>query len=323
MVAAHLPVERADREAVGPQQADQDALHDGASSRWQTTIELGLEIPVRRTCCGRERPDHEHAAGRQRVDPVPHQVAQPALHTVPGHGRDPPIWPRRSRSGPAHCRQIYLSLCRHSGPPGARPGMDRRQRRPRRTASGSRRRSSGGCWRKAHPWPRPQTARLLRPLRRREDRIARPARVRIRRRKPCTLCRRRLFGWYVRLLTSSPRALGTSDWDVSATGSHDTERRQYSEEPAGTACPRSGPVAAPGGDVTGLIVDMRHRSNRSRPANGTWRARAGSIPPGRDADEGLKTTMLHARCADVARDTPGNRAKPVDNRLIPARADCC
>jgi hypothetical protein len=54
-----------------------------------------------------------------------------------------------------------------------------------------------------HPVAGPQTARLLRPLRRRADRIERPARVRIRRRKPCTLCRRRLFGWYVRLLTSS------------------------------------------------------------------------------------------------------------------------
>jgi hypothetical protein len=31
--------------------------------------------------------------------------------------------------------------------------------------------------------------------------MARPARVRIRRRKPCFLCRRRLFGWNVRLLT--------------------------------------------------------------------------------------------------------------------------
>jgi hypothetical protein len=46
-----------------------------------------------------------------------------------------------------------------------------------------------------------QTARRLRPLPRRADRIARPARVRIRRRKPCVLARRRLFGWYVRLLT--------------------------------------------------------------------------------------------------------------------------
>ena len=35
--------------------------------------------------------------------------------------------------------------------------------------------------------PGRQTARLLRPLRRRADRIERPARVRMRRRKPCTL----------------------------------------------------------------------------------------------------------------------------------------
>lgn len=39
-----------------------------------------------------------------------------------------------------------------------------------------------------------------RPLRRRADRMARPARVRIRRRKPWTFARRRLFGWKVRLL---------------------------------------------------------------------------------------------------------------------------
>src|SRR4051812_49786707 len=50
-----------------------------------------------------------------------------------------------------------------------------------------------------------QTARLLRPLRRRAERIDRPARVRMRSRNPCTLWRRRLFGWYVRLLTSSLR----------------------------------------------------------------------------------------------------------------------
>lgn len=40
-----------------------------------------------------------------------------------------------------------------------------------------------------------------RPLRRRAVMIARPARVRIRKRKPCVLARRRLFGWKVRLLT--------------------------------------------------------------------------------------------------------------------------
>jgi hypothetical protein len=45
-----------------------------------------------------------------------------------------------------------------------------------------------------------------RPLARREEMIARPARVRIRSRKPCFLWRRRLFGWKVRLLTRGSSA---------------------------------------------------------------------------------------------------------------------
>lgn len=44
-----------------------------------------------------------------------------------------------------------------------------------------------------------QAESARRPLRRRPDTIARPARVRIRNRKPCTRARRRLFGWKVRL----------------------------------------------------------------------------------------------------------------------------
>jgi hypothetical protein len=40
-----------------------------------------------------------------------------------------------------------------------------------------------------------------RPLARRPARMARPARVRIRRRNPWVFARRRLFGWNVRLLT--------------------------------------------------------------------------------------------------------------------------
>ena len=56
-------------------------------------------------------------------------------------------------------------------------------------------------WRERYPDLAVQTASRLRPLLRRAERIARPARVRMRRRKPCVLARRRLFGWYVRLLT--------------------------------------------------------------------------------------------------------------------------
>ena len=47
-----------------------------------------------------------------------------------------------------------------------------------------------------------------RPLRRRPARIARPARVRIRRRKPWVFARRRLFGWNVRLVTSLSNYFG-------------------------------------------------------------------------------------------------------------------
>ena len=50
-----------------------------------------------------------------------------------------------------------------------------------------------------------QTLTRARPLRRRAARMARPARVRMRSRKPCVLARRRLFGWNVRLLTGNSR----------------------------------------------------------------------------------------------------------------------
>ena len=49
-----------------------------------------------------------------------------------------------------------------------------------------------------------QTLTRARPLRRRAARTARPARVRMRSRKPCVFARRRLFGWNVRLLTGTP-----------------------------------------------------------------------------------------------------------------------
>ena len=50
-----------------------------------------------------------------------------------------------------------------------------------------------------------QTLTLARPFLRRADRIARPARVRIRNLNPCVLARCRLFGWNVRLLTCGSR----------------------------------------------------------------------------------------------------------------------
>jgi hypothetical protein len=53
--------------------------------------------------------------------------------------------------------------------------------------------------------PLDQADRTRRPLERRPARMARPARVRMRSRKPWVLARRRLFGWKVRLLTTTPQ----------------------------------------------------------------------------------------------------------------------
>jgi hypothetical protein len=73
-----------------------------------------------------------------------------------------------------------------------------------------------------------------RPLRRRAATIARPARVRIRNRKPCVFARRRLFGWNVRLLT-----VGLHRYGGQALNPDDR---------VGAVCnPRQGPVVTSGG----------------------------------------------------------------------------
>ncbi len=66
---------------------------------------------------------------------------------------------------------------------------------------------SSGSGQHADAQPR-QAASWLRPLRRRPARMARPARVRMRSRKPWVLLRRRLFGWNVRLLTGQTPKFG-------------------------------------------------------------------------------------------------------------------
>lgn len=83
--------------------------------------------------------------------------------------------------------------------------VERPARAPRRIvrakSSERRRRSSAGSTAVG------QADSSSRPLRRRAARIARPARVRIRSRKPCVLARRRLFGWKVRFDTSDSTRL--------------------------------------------------------------------------------------------------------------------
>jgi hypothetical protein len=100
-------------------------------------------------------------------------------------------------------------LCRDSGATSRCPETsDRPARLPRLVAASKsarrRIRADAGSIALAATRVRPQTLTRARPFRRRADRMARPARVRMRSRKPCVFARRRLFGWNVRLLTGTP-----------------------------------------------------------------------------------------------------------------------
>ncbi len=186
---------------------------------------------------------------------LPGEVSEASLHLVADDG----VAHRLAHHEPDACGPVVVSTVGRVGPQvhdqraasGASARTDRLAERGAVTESVRRGQHEAGAesGRRAGR----QTARLLRPLRRREDRISRPARVRMRRRNPCTLWRRRLFGWYVRLLTSfSPswfRAVtpGRSGSAVPLVG----RVRRLS---AGTAHPRT----TPGGDYS--FVDMRHPS---------------------------------------------------------------
>jgi hypothetical protein len=98
-------------------------------------------------------------------------------------------------------------------------------------------------------------------LRRRDDRMERPARVRIRRRKPWVLCRRRLFGWNVRLLTDSLHSRGWAE-----RSDHRGDHVGHFGRPA----PRTN-------DPCGLSWTCGTGRRRFRPANGTRWPFTGSI----------------------------------------------
>src|SRR5690606_17599169 len=86
----------------------------------------------------------------------------------------------------------------------------------------------------------------VRPLRRRAARMARPARVRIRRRKPCFLARRRLFGWKVRLLmviSPGPGVCGDRERTGSAIGCRQPVKNRASTGNGQTVVHNSRPLS--------------------------------------------------------------------------------
>jgi hypothetical protein len=148
---------------------------------------------------------------------------------APGFGRprrQPPWTPRIRHVPTALPGFVPDSMCSSSldrfAPAGERSRCRVRSPRPPSTAEWRRGRRVLLARRDAHPRPwrktrhvagvdrsppaclpeSAQAERRVRPLARRAERIARPARVRIRSRKPWVFERRRLFGWKVRLLTS-------------------------------------------------------------------------------------------------------------------------
>ena len=69
--------------------------------------------------------------------------------------------------------------------------------------------------------------------------IARPARVRIRKRKPCVLARRRLFGWKVRLLTVKLHQFARVRYDVGVRAAQAAQYGVHSLGPIYGTDPRT------------------------------------------------------------------------------------
>ena len=136
---------------------------------------------------------HKKATVRQRLKVPAHQCTELPLHAVSGDRRaNRPAYHESYPGRFLPVRRVIADqqVTYHAGPARSGPG-----------AHGQR--ELGAV---AHPGLGRQDQALSwsRPLRLRAARMARPARVRMRSRKPCVLARRRLFGWNVRLLTGTP-----------------------------------------------------------------------------------------------------------------------
>src|SRR5271155_795655 len=135
---------------------------------------------------------HKKGTARKQLKVPAHKLAKPTLTPVSGHRRanrpaDHESYPRRLSliNTGSHQHVAY-----YTRPASTSPG-----------AHGQRELRAA-----AHPGlgRQDQALSFSRPLCRRAARTARPARGRMRSRKPCVLARRRLFGWNVRLLTGAP-----------------------------------------------------------------------------------------------------------------------
>jgi hypothetical protein len=165
-----------------------------ADHQVQIRGEIGLACVRGRSVCAH----HKKATARKRVKVPAHELTKASLDPVPGH---------RRANRPAD-DESYPGWLAVMNPADITLRLDQQvtdHPRPARTSSGAH--GQRELRTAAHPGlgRQDQALSFSRPLCRRAARTARPARVRMRSRKPCVLARRRLFGWNVRLLTGDSR----------------------------------------------------------------------------------------------------------------------
>jgi len=259
VISADLPVQRADREPIDPQNRDQQELHPRTPVFAGDRVVRPTFSKHRSSSSARSSYVAPAAAGSARTTSMPRGGSLPsrASRRSLTRWRNRRFTRLRVTAWPTALDTTKPTRCSSTTPrsEGSTDGASRwttirgpPQRRPRRTTSrkwtGEVRRLLGES---TPGLPTPQAARRSRPLRRREARTARPARVRIRSRKPWVLCRRRLFGWNVRLLNLFTPLRGACLMSP-VTGS--VER--FGSPAVGQLAPLTH------GDR--IIMDMRHRS---------------------------------------------------------------
>jgi hypothetical protein len=145
---------------------------------------------------------------RKRAEPLGHQVPELALDPVAVYGvADRPA---HHEPGPNRLGIVPQTRMHHHGRRGSAHAATNHVTELSGPTQPVRSREHG----------RDQAASRARPLRRRAPTMARPARVRMRRRKPCVLCRRRLFGWNVRLVTGRSSQFCVCEFGVARQPGH-------------------------------------------------------------------------------------------------------
>jgi hypothetical protein len=177
-----------------------------------------------------------------------------------------------------------------------------------------------------------QAERRVRPLERRAARMARPARVRIRRRKPWVLARRRLFGWNVRLLTR-----GLLDLRSGSAGGRLVGRGRGADRPVpggnaaavvdatdnGTVGGRrwsNRPRLTPSGPVTGRNRSSEHGAGFPTATPRRWpgKKRAGCGQPVAGRPAGLLASRRSSAPSPVVRTGRRRAPSPTGGRGLPS-----